>query len=244
MRHNLLIKMATLGLALSAQPASAATVVYTNSASFLSQLSASFTDTYSPAQGYGSPTTVTTYNDEAMTAIVGQASYHTTTFAGINYVGDTLAGELDGAYCSGCNGSFELGFSNTSFTQNGGVFGVGFDVDFNPNIYVHGPAVAFVTFADNSTANFALPVQNSVRDAFVPAYFGITSDLGVKTIHIGGFNGVANVDFFVMDNLTIGSARAISAVPERGAWNMMIMGFGMAGAGIRRRRRELAVALV
>ena len=48
------------------------------------------------------------------------------------------------------------------------------------------------------------------------------------------FGGTANQSGF--DDITFGSARAGGSVPEPAAWALMIGGFGLAGATLRRRR--------
>jgi len=92
-----------------------------------------------------------------------------------------------------------------------------------------GPYIAFVTFADGSTANYALGAPLS--------YFAITSDLGIASIDLGGMNGAPRTDSdFAIDNLTIGDAAVVAvSVPEPAIWALMIAGFGAVGASLRRR---------
>lgn len=54
------------------------------------------------------------------------------------------------------------------------------------------------------------------------------------------FGGTANQSGF--DNITFGSSTPGSAVPEPATWAMMIAGFGMAGATLRRRRQVALLA--
>jgi len=224
-----LLSVASLSMA---NTGSAAAVIYNNSGAFSAQLGASLTDTYSPAEGY----TTLIYTDAAMTAVFGQTAYHATEFTNFNLVGNIFAGDTDGEYCSACNGSFVLGFGNTSFTQGAGVFGVGFDVDYNPNSNEY----AFVTFADNSTLNVLLDPQSTFGPGFVPNYFGITSDLGISSISIGAINGGVTSNTFVIDNLQIGSAASTRAVPEPATWAMMLVGLGAIGAAMRRKKAKSA----
>ena len=44
-------------------------------------------------------------------------------------------------------------------------------------------------------------------------------------------------DYIFVDNFTLGAASPVSAVPEPAAWAMMIVGFGLSGAALRRPRR-------
>ncbi|MBT9470025.1 MAG: PEPxxWA-CTERM sorting domain-containing protein [Pseudomonadota bacterium] len=58
-----------------------------------------------------------------------------------------------------------------------------------------------------------------------------------KSIDFGGAAGQTG-----FDNITFGSATPGSAVPEPATWAMMIAGFGMAGAALRRRRQVALLA--
>lgn len=204
--------IATLATFFVAPEANAAVAV--NRAALTASLSTSFTDTYSD-YGVG----FQTYTDAAMTAKKGQTSYITTSSKDTNYI------VQDGSnyrYCSGCNGSFTLDFSKTSFGTTSGVFGAGFDI-----VYTTG-GFAFVTFGDGATANYTLS----------GSFFGLTSDTLIRSIAIGGLNGAASASFATsIDNLTIGSA----AVPEPATWVMMMVGFAMVGGAARYRRRGVKV---
>ena len=72
------------------------------------------------------------------------------------------------------------------------------------------------------------------------AFFGITSDTAFTSFTIHGLSnqtGASNV----FDNVRYGSAAA-GAVPEPATWAMMIIGFGMVGASLRRRQAKVAFA--
>lgn len=60
------------------------------------------------------------------------------------------------------------------------------------------------------------------------------------TAHSVDFGGVANQAGF--DNITLGSATPGSGTPEPAAWALMITGFGLVGASLRRRRTGYATA--
>ncbi|MGL4543778.1 MAG: PEPxxWA-CTERM sorting domain-containing protein, partial [Polymorphobacter sp.] len=64
---------------------------------------------------------------------------------------------------------------------------------------------------------------------FVPV--GVTFSGTAKSIE---FAGVAN--FVVFDDVTFGSATPGPGVPEPASWALMIAGFGLVGASLRRRR--------
>ena len=209
----------------------AAETTFSNRANFLSSLDNSFTDTYEPSLGYASP--AASYTDAGMSAVVGQTKYHSITYPDYNGVGDLLSPRPSGqVYCAGCNGAFSLDFTSTSFGKGGG-FGVGFDMVLNTNTASFAPFSATIQFGDASS--IVLPLTEVV-DRLSPVFFGITSDKLIKSMTLAGPNPLPEAQqngFFVMDNLTIGSA---SAVPEPASWAMLIIGFLFAGSAMRIRR--------
>ncbi len=188
--------------------ADAATMIHASRSVFQSQLGSNFTDTYGAALGY--PGSFAILSDAAMSAVVGQTKYQTTGFSNLNIVGM-------GYYCAGCNGSFKLDFTSTSYTVDGGVYGAGFDIRYNSG----GLYDALVTFGNGSTALYQLPGS--------AGFWGITSDKAIAKIAFGPGGGNSRSGSFGIDNLTIG------VVPEPATWMMLITGFGMVGFGLRRR---------
>jgi hypothetical protein len=71
-------------------------------------------------------------------------------------------------------------------------------------------------------------------------FFGVTSDTAFTSFTITGIGTDATAST-VLDNVRFGSASA-AAVPEPATWAMMIVGFGMVGAGMRRRQAKTTVA--
>lgn len=197
-------------IAALASPAAAATVVFGDRTSFAATLGTSVTDDYS------NPGYQFIQSNAAMSAVLGETDYVSTGFSDLNIV-------AGGAYCAGCNGSFQLSFGTTSVTSGGGVYGVGFDIPLNgvPNYS------ALVTFGDASTTLYALP-------GGFGGFFGITSDLQIADIHFGPNGQVSTSGSFSIDNLTIGAA---GAIPEPSAWALLILGFGLVGAAMRGRVR-------
>lgn len=185
----------------------AATTIHATRAAFTAELESSFTDTYGAELGY--PGSFAILSNAAMSAIVGETKYTTTGFNNLNIVGF-------GYYCAGCNGSFKLDFTDTSFTRDGGVRGAGFDIRFNASSLYD----ALVTFGNGSTALY---------DLSTGGFWGITSTSGIASITFGPAGSVSQGGSFGIDNLTIG------AVPEPATWVMLVAGFGMVGYGIRRR---------
>jgi hypothetical protein len=175
---------------------SAATVTFTNRASFQATLGSSVIDTYENTAYLASQ------NDAQMSAVLGETDYQATGFTNLDMV--LTNGGTNHAYCSGCNGSFILTFTSTTVGDASGVFGVGIDILDNQ---VH-PFTAFVTFGDNSTADFALPIAEI---GIINGFFGITDAREIKSINFAISGVSSNVGGFEIDNLTIGSQ---SGVPE------------------------------
>lgn len=217
--------VALLGAAGAALPANAATAVYSDRATYASQLFASVTDNYE------NPGYAFVQNDAQMSAVLGETTYTATGFANLNLVNPIGPNHF---YCSGCNASFKLGFETTSVSSSGGVFGVGFDLFANSNFD------AFVTFANGSTALYSLPTNGQFVAKF--AFWGITSDLGIRSIYVGHGGMPSTNGNFGLDDLQIGSAPAVTAVPEPTTWALMLAGFGALGGILRRGRARLAVA--
>lgn len=224
------MKIVSVALALAAvgsiaAPTDAAT--FDTRTDFQAALGASFTDTYEAGLGYERGDDP--ISDAAMSSVVGQATYQSTGFADYNIILDAGSGQ---EYCAGCNGSFTLGFGQTSFGTAAGVFGVGLDVTASSRFE---PYTAFITYGDGSTANVEIPRDGS---SLSTSFFGVTSSLLIRSIAFGLPDGAATkAGYFSIDNLTIGSA---AAVPEPAAWCTMILGIGAIGGAARRRRRAVA----
>jgi hypothetical protein len=203
-----------------------AATTYEDRTSFEAAIGTRITDGYDDP-GY----TTWSYSNADMSAVLGETTYNST----YNIV------DLDkNYYCPGCGESFVLGFDNTSVGTTEGVFGVGLDYKnddnnpFNPNSVLFN---AFVTYGDGSSENFTLDYAKlSARDYL---FFALTSDLLIKSISFQGPNGeTGEIGYFVMDNLTIGAAPQISAVPIPAALPLFGAGLGVMGfMGWRKKRK-------
>ena len=130
---------------------------------------------------------------------------------------------VDKQLCWGCNGSGKILLDDTTTGTSDGVFGFGVDVSNSSGSSLY----AFVTFGDNSTQSFLLPLG--------PSFFGLTAAELVREIDFGdqGGGSTSEVDFF-LDNVTIGAA-APTAIPTPGS--LPLLGIALAGLGLFRRRK-------
>ena len=203
-------------LAVGATAVNAATVIYDDRATFeAALLGGFFTDDYSAAEygvgdvSNGDPLDI--HSNAHMSGVVGETDYFTTGWDNWSFILDHESGNP--TYCAGCNGSFLFEFTTTSFGDADGVFGAGYD-NRNPGTGYY----AYITYGDNSTQNVSL---NGMT------FFGVTSDLSVKSIHTGLIDGGSTrAGSIQLDNLTIG-------IPEPAMLSLLALG----GLGVLRRRR-------
>ncbi|PHJ59066.1 hypothetical protein VF14_13410 [Nostoc linckia z18] len=142
------------------------------------------------------------HTNASMSSVFNETQYKSTTgFEGFGFPpgsGYNLIVERDSGhrYCTGCNGSFLLDFTQTSVGNALGVFGAGFDILVSTDYFAH------VTFGDNTEQDFSLAGKS---------FFGITSDTNIKSFNIGLAGGQPTIEGYIeIDNLTIGS----KSVPE------------------------------
>lgn len=141
--------------------------------------------------------------------------------------GGVTVTSLDGSFWA-FSGPGELhldpeGFDTSAydFTYAGGAFDlVGFDIVFAEDF---GAIGAFLEGFDEN--------GNLLNSLFVTDFGTIPIDGfdGLYTLRISSFGDV--FDHFSIDNLKISTP-----VPEPGTWLTMLLGFGLAGAALRRRR--------
>lgn len=99
----------------------------------------------------------------------------------------------------------------------------------------------FITY--RLTDGFTTKIAGDQLIGFTGQFFGFTSDEPFVFVGISPGTGVGSSERYTLDNMRFGLARvgAAPGVPEPAAWTLMIMGFGLAGAAIRRRRALAAI---
>jgi hypothetical protein len=128
--RNLVLTLATTAALIfgSCYSIVAATLTFTDRATFLHSVGATITDGYDqPIYGYSSDTPIL-LTDAQMSAALNETRYRSTTAKDQNLVGPVY-GNNPGAYCAGCNGSFVLDFTSTSIGNARGVFGFAMTLD-------------------------------------------------------------------------------------------------------------------
>ena len=106
------------------------------------------------------------------------------------------------------------------FTYSGGAFNVlSFDITFADS--------SFVAFLEGFDQNGAL--LNSLAVSSTLGTISVAGFDGIHTLRIGNYGSHMSID-----NLTISAA-----VPEPATWLTMLVGFGLAGAALRRSRARV-----
>jgi hypothetical protein len=224
MKNILSLAFSSIAIFTLASAPSKAFTIFLDREDFLAELDEVVVDDYSDP---GYKVDSFSIDDAAMSAVIGETQYTSTSFPDFNLVfGET--------YCTGCNGSFNLDFTSTSVRPDGrmfagtsslGVYGAGFEIVYHEILdddgqppYEEKPLVAFVDFfAGGRTENFYLPVTHTdYPDLNVlpePTFWGITSERLIQSIHVGLEDGnslgsLPSTAFraISIDDLTIGSA--------------------------------------
>ena len=224
MRHHLkMFVIATVAFG-GAVPASAATTIYNNRASF------------SAAAG---DTTVETFN-----SFRGQNDFRTTpinlaafSLVGFGNQGDrnridpspTFSfGSIDG---TALVNAFTAGTGATQFAGGRG----GFDINFNAPIFAFGADFTGFGGADTQITAAGSSVNFPAQGLFTKGFLGFTSDTAFTNIHFEGSPGKG--DGFFFDNATFSSPAVAAAVPEPSTWALMLIGFGAVGYEMRRKNK-------
>lgn len=178
--------MLGVGLATVGAEARAATpTYYANQAVFQADITNAVVDDYS------NPGYVFNQDNATMSAVLGETEYMSTGHGNLNLISNMPAQPY---YCAGCNGSFELSFQSTSVGNAIGVAGVGFRVQTHS---LSVPYFAFITYADGTTDNVAIPAAGE--------FWGVTAPERIERIHIGlSGGGTTTSGSFGIDDLIVG----------------------------------------
>ncbi len=157
-----------------------------------------------------------------------------------------------GGFCS----NVSRGGEGDPASQSGGLvfydddsfinFADGFDtqVSFFYAALGTGGASAGIYDGEKGTGNLLATIALPVNATGCGAAYGSPSFCPFEQVSVAfsgtaksiWFTGVTN--YVVFDDVTVG---AVDAVPEPAAWGLMIMGFGLVGASLRRRRAVAAL---
>lgn len=216
--------------------ASAAPVTYSSQSLFLAAVGSSITDDYSnPGYLRSNGPQPSFMTDAYMSSVLGQTRYVDTMFPNHNEVVGPASGG-NPYFCTGCNGTFDLVFKNTSLTANGGVFGVSFNFR-NGGVPSGGASTGYdflVTFADGTTWDYVPDLSGPPGPAgFTGDFFGVTSLVPIADIYFGDHGAASMSTILALDNLTIAGAK--TPVPE--PLTLGMFGVGLAGMAALRRRR-------
>ena len=130
------------------------------------------------------------------------------------------------------NGSRFLYVQITADTGGGGPGSVTFTFDSAITAF----GADFESLNNNAPRTYAV-VGGTTFDPLPisPSFLGFVSDTAFTSVTFFNPLGNSSDDQFGVDNLSFSTSRG-GVVPEPATWAMMIAGFGMAGATLRRRR--------
>ena len=194
--------------------AQASIVTYTSQSSYLAAISAPGVETFNnlPLAPVNSP----------LTRAAGAYGYTATAASGFY-----PAGTVGDVWLSTDTAHDPINFN--AFT--GGVFGFGgffFDSDINGN-FLAGDITISATDAGGTTSQ-------TIFGATTSSFLGFVSDTGITSASVTSVQA-ANPAWPTINNLTLGAA-----VPEPGIWAMMLLGMGLVGASLRRRKLAASFA--
>jgi hypothetical protein len=174
---------------------------------------------------------VTYYTDQAafLAALGGSAVTEdfndATLVPGLTYV--STVGSIGGGVF---NDQLAEGAQTTTFSFGGSVNAFGGFFDLTPG--GQGVGIA-ITTAPGAT------LATQIDRNYAGGFFGFISHDSFSSVLLTAGNQANGVETYNLNDLTFGTA---AGVPEPAAWGMMIGGFGLAGAAMRRRVTKVAFA--
>ncbi len=182
-----------------------------------------------------SQATVTVYNSQAaFAAALGPLATEdftdATLVSGLSIVSTASQAAITGGHY---HDRTVLGGAQTIYSFAGGANGFGAIFDLSPGGFGQG-----LQFTLNLTAGGTevVPVLAATQ---VGAFFGFTSTNTFSSVLVTSGTNPGVAETHDLDDLQFGSV-AGGAVPEPASWMLMVAGFGMVGAGLRRRSTAVA----
>lgn len=216
------MKIALLAATIFVTPAQASTTIWTGTGA---------TDTLSWAQLGGSNTSVA--SGTGVTS-VGGITGNVVTSTTLPLVRVNQGTSWNGNFANGTPLLWNRGTAGDiiiNFTTAVSAVGAQFQAD------VFGPFVARVTTSDGSFFDVS-GVSNSGNNNSAVFIGAQSTTSSITSIIFHQLSGGGTNDFAISGLSLIGN---VSAVPEPATWGMMIMGFGIVGGAMRRRRQKVTV---
>lgn len=169
----------------------------------------------------------------AFTSVGGKTgTLTTTTGSGLFRVNE--GNGWDGDFAPGARLLWNSGSGAITFTFANSVSAIGAQIQ--PNFY--GPFVASLRLSNGSV--FSFNGQSGFAGNNSAIFIGAKSDsANISSVTFKATDSTLQKTNFAIGELSLTSA--VSAVPEPGAWVLMIVGFGLVGASMRRRRLTTTV---
>lgn len=216
-------------IALAAAGSASATELLTNGDFSAGPTGFSSGYVYSPPNGFGNnlwpaATWDVTTNPNLDHPLFASFGDHTTG-TGEMMVVNGASNPNDIVWSEGTNANPLLGAANTAYSFSFWVASVYPDSPADLQLWVNGVAVEGATFQ-------AAGGQDGLAHWQEFNFAGNTGAGGLQSISLSNLNTAASGNDFALDDMHLGG----TAVPEPASWALMITGFGLAGATMRRRR--------
>jgi hypothetical protein len=147
----------------------------------------------------------------------------------------------------GCSFSGNINTStngNASFLLAENAYNAAFDTDIDLNALFTADASQFMSlggsFVDNLNGSYTFNLGSDV----LLDYFAVKGGNGFTVYeYIGGADSTYTFSSSNLSHVTFFGSQNVTAVPEPSTWATLLVGFGAAGASLRRRRRRLSMTL-
>lgn len=121
----------------------------------------------------------------------------------------------------------------------------GTDIDFNRNFntYANDERVLF-NFYQATTVDIGRQFSGSILGVFADITGGNSGNIDGSVVGnnvVQNANGEIHNNYFQGDLSSVGGSNPVSVAPEPGTWALLILGFGLVGAALRRRSQRASV---